>query len=42
VSVEVVWVQKITGAKKYRVGVQLIESDGPEFERFMDFYKKQQ
>ena len=41
VSVEVVWVQKITGAKKYRVGVQLIESDGPEFERFVEFYREQ-
>jgi hypothetical protein len=41
VSVEVMWVQKITEAKKYRVGVQLVESDGPEFERFMEFYKDQ-
>ena len=41
VSVEVVWVQKLAGVKKYRVGVQLIESDGPDFERFMEFYRKQ-
>lgn len=41
VGVEVVWVQKIKDSKKYRVGVQLIESDGPEFERFMEFYRKQ-
>ena len=40
-SVEVVWVQKLKDTKKYRVGVRLIESDGPEFERFMEFYKKQ-
>ena len=41
VSVEVVWVQKLKDAKKYRVGVRIIESDGPEFERFMEFYKRQ-
>lgn len=41
VGVEVVWVQKLKDTKKYRVGVQLIESDGPEFERFMEFYKQQ-
>ena len=41
VGVEVVWVQKLKDTKKYRVGVRLIESDGPEFERFMEFYKKQ-
>ncbi|MBI5416280.1 MAG: PilZ domain-containing protein [Candidatus Omnitrophica bacterium] len=41
INVRVVWVEKITGAKGYRVGVRLIESDGPEFERFMEFYRKQ-
>jgi len=41
VSVEVVWLQKIKDAKKYRVGVRLIESDGPDFERFMEFYRQQ-
>lgn len=41
VTVEAVWVQKIKNEKKYRVGVRLVESDGPDFERFMDFYRKQ-
>ncbi|MBI5150221.1 MAG: PilZ domain-containing protein [Candidatus Omnitrophica bacterium] len=41
INVRVVWVEKVKGRKGYRVGVRLIESDGPEFERFMEFYRKQ-
>lgn len=41
ISVEVVWVQKAEDAKSYRIGVRLLESEGPDFERFMEFYRKQ-
>lgn len=41
VNVEVVWVQKFKDARKYRVGVRIVESEGPDFDRFMEFYKKQ-
>ena len=41
VNVEVVWVQKVKEAKDYRIGVRILESDGPDFERFMEFYRKQ-
>lgn len=41
INVRVVWIEKLKDPKKYRVGVQIIESEGPEFERFMEFYKQQ-
>ncbi|MBN1869761.1 MAG: PilZ domain-containing protein [Candidatus Omnitrophica bacterium] len=38
VSVKVIWVKKNDYNKQYTIGVQIVEKEGPEFDRFMDFY----
>lgn len=40
-SGRVMWTQKLSNFDCYRVGVEIDETDGPDFERFMEFYKKQ-
>lgn len=39
-NVKVVWV-KPCGKTQYQVGVQFVDDEGPDFERFMEFYEKQ-
>ena len=41
ISVKVVWVKKTESNKKFIIGVQIIEKEGPGFERFIEFYRKQ-
>ena len=41
ISVKVVWVKKTETKKKLTIGVQIIEKEGPGFERFIEFYQKQ-
>ena len=38
ITVKVVWVKKNDNNKKYMIGVQIIEKEGPGFDRFMEFY----
>ncbi|MCK5014490.1 MAG: PilZ domain-containing protein [Candidatus Omnitrophica bacterium] len=38
ITVKVVWVKKNDDNKKYTIGVQIAEKEGPEFTRFMEFY----
>jgi hypothetical protein len=40
ITVKVVWVKKAEGVGKYTVGVQIEEKDGPDFDRFIEFYEK--
>ena len=37
----VVWVKQDEGSRKYKIGVQIIEKEGPDYERFLEFYNKQ-
>ena len=39
ISVKVVWVKKNQENGKYSIGVQIIEKEGPDFDRFMEFYE---
>ena len=41
VYAKVVWVNKNERDQKYTIGVQIIEKEGPDYERFIEFYKKQ-
>ena len=41
ITVKVVWIKKGDKDKRYTVGVQIIEQDGPGFEKFIEFYNKQ-
>ena len=38
VTVKVVWAVKNDDDKKYTIGVQISEKEGPGFDRFMEFY----
>ena len=38
ITVKVVWVKKNDDNKKYTIGVQIVEKEGPGFDRFMEFY----
>ncbi|HQP10023.1 MAG TPA: PilZ domain-containing protein [Candidatus Omnitrophota bacterium] len=38
VTVKVVWINKTGNNGKYAVGVQIVEKEGLEFERFTEFY----
>ena len=38
VTVKAVWVKENDDSKKYTIGVQIIEKEGPGFDRFMEFY----
>ncbi|OGX37196.1 MAG: hypothetical protein A3G91_05525 [Omnitrophica WOR_2 bacterium RIFCSPLOWO2_12_FULL_50_9] len=40
-NVKVVRVDEIKKGRKYRIGVQLTETEGPDWERFREFYRKQ-
>jgi len=41
IFVKVVWVKKIENNKQYTIGVQIIEKEGPDYDQFIEFYKKQ-
>ncbi|MEK7375686.1 MAG: PilZ domain-containing protein [Candidatus Margulisiibacteriota bacterium] len=41
ISVKVVWIKQAGSEKKYVVGVQIIEKEGPGFDRFIEFYNRQ-
>jgi len=41
IMVKVVWMQPLTGEGKCTVGVQIVEKEGPDFDRFMEFYLKE-
>jgi len=38
VYAKVAWVNKVEQSQKYRVGVQIVEKEGPDYERFFEFY----
>lgn len=38
VTVKVIWVTRSDKNKKYTIGVQIVEKEGPGFDRFMEFY----
>ena len=38
VTVKIVWVKKNNDNRKYMIGVQIVEKEGPGFDRFMEFY----
>ena len=38
IMVKVIWVKKNDDNKKYTIGVQIIEKEGPGFDRFMEYY----
>lgn len=38
ITVRVVWVKKNDDNRKYTIGVQIVEKEGPGFDRFMEFY----
>jgi len=38
ITVKVVWVRKNDNNGRYIIGVQIIEKEGPGFDRFMEFY----
>lgn len=40
VAVKVVWIEKIENSGRHTVGVQVIEKEGPDFERFAEFYRQ--
>jgi len=41
VYADVVWVKKIENKEKYTVGVQIIEKEGTDYERFLEMYNQQ-
>jgi len=41
VNVVIVWVKEIAEAKQFRVGAQFLETEGPDFEKFLSFYNSQ-
>jgi len=41
ILVKVVWVKKEESGGKYIIGVQITEKEGPDFDRFIEFYNKQ-
>ena len=38
IMVRVVWIKKNEDDHKYTIGVQILEKESPEFDRFMEFY----
>lgn len=38
IAVKIIWVKKNDDNKKYTIGVQIIEKEGPGFDRFMEFF----
>jgi hypothetical protein len=38
ITVKVVWVKKNDYNKKYTIGVQIAEKEGPGFDRFLEFF----
>ena len=38
IMVKVVWMKKNDNDRKHTVGVQIVEKEGPGFDRFMEFY----
>lgn len=42
IPVRVVWCTKDEASDKYSVGVQIIEGKGAEYEKFIEFYTRQQ
>jgi hypothetical protein len=41
VYAKVVWVKKNERDQKYTIGVQIIEKEGSDYERFLEFYNQQ-
>lgn len=41
IMVRIVWIKRIDKTKKFTVGVQIVEKEGPDYEQFLDFYNKQ-
>ena len=41
IIVQVIWIQKVEDSKKYTVGVQIVEKEGLDYDRFIEFYNKQ-
>jgi len=38
ILVRVAWIKKIGDTEEYRTGVQVVDSQGPDFEKFLEFY----
>jgi len=41
VYAKVAWINKDDGDQHYTIGVQFVEKEGPDFERFLEFYNQQ-
>ena len=41
VYTKVAWVKRDDKTQKYTIGVQVIEKEGPDYERFLEFYNQQ-
>lgn len=41
VYAKVVWANKNERDQKYTIGVQIIEKEGPDYKRFIEFYNQQ-
>lgn len=41
VYAKVAWVNKNEHNQKFTIGVQIVEKEGPDYDRFLEFYNKQ-
>lgn len=41
IFVKAVWVRKTENGKQYTIGVQIVEKEGPDYDQFIEYYKKQ-
>ena len=41
IDVKVAWIKQLGDTSEYRVGVQIVDSTGSDFDRFLDFYCEQ-
>ena len=41
VYAKVAWISKDERTQKYTIGVQILEKEGPDYERFYEFYHQQ-
>ena len=41
ITVKVAWVKKDKDKENYEIGVQIVEKEGPAFERFVEYYNKE-
>jgi len=41
VYAKVAWINKDERTQKYKLGVQILEKEGPDYDRFLEFYNQQ-